>query len=53
MEKQLVKERELACDEEVVNLLQLLQVYAGGILKVCEFCIESPLTCVSGLLALI
>ena len=49
MEKQLVKERELACDEEVVNLCNQPQVYAESILKVCEFCIESPLTCVSGI----
>ncbi|MEO6807264.1 MAG: M56 family metallopeptidase [Edaphobacter sp.] len=49
MEKQLVKERELACDEEVVGLCNQPQVYAESILKVCEFCIESPLPCVSGI----
>jgi len=49
MEKQLVKERELACDEEVVRLCHRPQVYAESILKVCEFCIESPLPCVSGI----
>jgi bla regulator protein blaR1 len=49
MTKQLVKERELACDEEVVNLYYKRQVYAESILKVCEFCIESPLPCASGI----
>jgi uncharacterized protein (TIGR03435 family) len=49
MKNQLVKERELACDEEVVNLYNKRQVYAESILTVCEFCIESPLPCVSGI----
>ncbi len=49
MERQLVKERELACDEEVVGLCERPQAYAESILKVCEFCIESPLPCVSGI----
>ena len=48
MESQLVKERERACDEEVL-LLCPPQAYAESILKVCELCIESPLTCVSGI----
>jgi TonB family protein len=48
MESQLVKERECACDEEVL-LLCPPQAYAESILKVCELCIESPLTCVSGI----
>ena len=45
---QLVAERERACDEEVVELGSERQVYAESILKVCEFCVESPLACVSG-----
>jgi beta-lactamase regulating signal transducer with metallopeptidase domain len=49
MESQLVKERERACDEEVLLLCQQPQAYAESILKVCELCIESPLTCVSGI----
>ena len=48
MGKRLVEEREIACDEEVLELGSERQVYAEGILKVCEFCVESPLACVSG-----
>jgi uncharacterized protein (TIGR03435 family) len=44
----LVEERERACDEEVLRLCNRPEVYAEGILKVCEFCLESPLPCVSG-----
>jgi len=49
MESQLVKERERACDEEVLLLCRQPQAYAESILKVCELCMESPLTCVSGI----
>ena len=44
----LVEERERACDEEVVALGSNRQVYAESILKVCEFCLGSPLPCVAG-----
>jgi len=44
----LLEERERACDEEVVALGSDRQVYAESILKVCEFCLSSPLVCVSG-----
>jgi bla regulator protein blaR1 len=44
----LVDERERACDEEVLGLGSERQIYAESILKVCEFCVESPLACVSG-----
>ena len=44
----LIEERERACDEEVVALGSDRQVYAESILKVCEFCLGSPLPCVSG-----
>lgn len=44
----LVEERERACDEEVLELCGEPQVYAESILKVCEFCVGSPLACVSG-----
>jgi bla regulator protein BlaR1 len=44
----LVAERERACDEEVLELGTQPQVYAESILKVCEFCVESPLACISG-----
>ena len=44
----LVEERERACDEEVLELGSERRVYAESILKTCEFCVESPLACVSG-----
>ncbi|MHB8617828.1 MAG: TIGR03435 family protein [Candidatus Acidiferrales bacterium] len=44
----LVDERERACDEEVLRLGSEPQVYAEGILAVCEFCLESPLACAAG-----
>jgi bla regulator protein blaR1 len=44
----LVAERERACDEEVLESGSDRQVYAESILKICEFCVGSPLACVSG-----
>jgi bla regulator protein blaR1 len=44
----LVDERERACDEEVLKLGNEPHAYAEGILQVCEFYLESPLVCVSG-----
>jgi len=44
----LTEEREVACDEEVLELGSERQVYAESILKICEFCVGSPLACVSG-----
>jgi uncharacterized protein (TIGR03435 family) len=44
----LVEERERACDEEVLELGSERQVYTESILKTCEFCVESPLACMSG-----
>ena len=44
----LIAERELACDEAVLELGSQRHTYAESILKVCEFCLSSPLTCVSG-----
>jgi len=44
----IVHEREHACDEEVLQSGSQAQVYAESILKVCEFYLESPLTCISG-----
>jgi bla regulator protein blaR1 len=44
----LVEERELACDEAAVDFRGEPRAYAEGILKVCEYCIEAPLACVSG-----
>jgi bla regulator protein blaR1 len=44
----LVEERELACDEEVLQLGNPPSIYAESILKTCEFCVGAPLACVSG-----
>jgi len=44
----LVEERERACDEEVLLLGNEPQIYAESILKTCQFYLESPLACVSG-----
>ncbi len=44
----LVEERERACDEEVLRMGSEPQVYAESILKTCEFYLESPLACMSG-----
>jgi bla regulator protein blaR1 len=48
MGARLVDERERACDEEVLRLGGDPQIYAEGILKICEFYVESPLLCASG-----
>ena len=52
MERQMVKEREQACDEAVLemggNAPDYAQTYAESLLKTCRFCIESPLACVAG-----
>jgi bla regulator protein BlaR1 len=48
MGTRLVEERERACDEQVLQSGGDRQVYAESILKICEFCVGSPLTCVSG-----
>jgi uncharacterized protein (TIGR03435 family) len=44
----LLEEREIACDEEVLESGRGRQVYAESILKVCKFCVGLPLACVSG-----
>jgi bla regulator protein blaR1 len=48
MGARLIAERERACDEEVLESGSDPQVYAESILKICEFCVGSPLACVSG-----
>jgi len=48
MGTRLVEERERACDEQVLESGSDRQIYAESILKICEFCVGSPLTCVSG-----
>jgi bla regulator protein BlaR1 len=45
----LVRERERACDEEVVRLGSDPRVYAESILEACQFSIESPRVCVAGM----
>jgi uncharacterized protein (TIGR03435 family) len=45
----LEEERERACDEEVTLHFGQPQIYAESILRVCRFCSESPLACVSGI----
>ena len=49
MGARLEEERERACDEEVSLLCRQPQIYAESILRVCKFCSESPLACVSGI----
>lgn len=44
----LIAERERACDESVLADGHDAEVYARGILKVCRFCVQSPLACASG-----
>jgi bla regulator protein blaR1 len=44
----LMAERENACDQDVLRLKSEPEAYAQGILKVCEYCLETPLLCVSG-----
>jgi beta-lactamase regulating signal transducer with metallopeptidase domain len=44
----LIDERERACDESVLASGHDPEVYAGGILKVCKFCIPSPMASAAG-----
>ena len=44
----LIEERERACDEAVLASRCEAQTYAEGILTVCKFYMEAPLSCVSG-----
>ncbi len=44
----MLDERERACDEAVLQLGGTPHVYAESILKTCQFCLESPVACVSG-----
>jgi len=45
----LVHEREQACDEDVLRWGGKPTFYAEGILKVCEYCLETPLVCGAGI----
>lgn len=44
----MLEERECACDEDALGLCPQPHIYAESILKVCEFCLGSPLACLSG-----
>jgi len=44
----LMAERERACDEKVLAGGHDPEIYAGSIIKVCKFCVQSPLACASG-----
>jgi bla regulator protein blaR1 len=46
----IVEERERVCDEEVLQEGSQARAYAESILKVCELYVESPLTCLSGVM---
>lgn len=48
IETRLMAERERACDEEVVRSGSEPQAYAEGLLRTCDFYLESPLICVAG-----
>jgi TonB family protein len=44
----LVEERERACDEAVVHAGAEPELYAESILRTCQFYVESPVACVTG-----
>jgi bla regulator protein blaR1 len=44
----LMEERERACDEDVLRMGNAPEVYAEGILKICELYLKSPLHCMAG-----
>lgn len=46
--RQLIVEREAACDEAVLEQSHSAMEYAEGILNVCKFYLEVPVACVSG-----
>jgi bla regulator protein blaR1 len=49
LQSRLMHERERACDEAVVILGSDPEIYASGILRACEFSIESPVAYFSGI----
>jgi bla regulator protein blaR1 len=49
MGRQMIAERELACDEAVVALGNRRGIYAESLLKTVRFCVESPLACAAGI----
>ncbi|KAA6464499.1 TIGR03435 family protein [Acidobacteria bacterium AB60] len=49
IESKMIQERERACDEAVVELSNLAEIYAEGLLRVSRFCAEFPMPCVAGI----
>jgi len=45
----LLEERERACDEAVLESGGNRKVYAESVLKICEFCVGAPMTCVASI----
>ncbi len=48
MGRQMIVEREAACDEAVIGSGGDREAYAEGLLSVCKFYLESPLDCAAG-----
>ncbi len=48
MGQQLMNERETACDEEVLRVIQRPAAYAQGILAVCRFGVQAAPACAAG-----
>ena len=48
MGSKMTEERELACDEKVLENNAERHTYADSVLKVCAFCLEPPLPCMAG-----
>jgi uncharacterized protein (TIGR03435 family) len=48
LERALIRERERACDEDVLRLGSLPEAYAESILRTCQYFLESPLRCAAG-----
>ena len=46
--RRMLQEREQACDEEVLRQGSQPEIYAEGILKVCESYLHAPLACMPG-----
>lgn len=49
LDRQIVEERERACDEEVLRMGGAPVAYADTILAVCKSYVESPIACISGI----
>ncbi len=45
----MLEEREHACDEAAVQQASKPEIYAESLLTACRFCVESPVTCISGI----